>query len=531
MEQMVASGRAADLNEEKSVTMDGAKATTLHEKNKRVVLNIVASLSNQIIVVVFGLIIPRLYLVNFGSDVNGLDSTIKNIFAYLALLEAGVGLSAQYALYKPVANGDTDSINAILSAARRFYLRSSVVYTAATVVFALVYPLMVKTTLSYATVSTLVMLYGIPGIISFSLRGKYNAFLQVEGKRYIITVLTTITMILSNVLRLTFLLISDNLILIQATYCLPSIIQVVFVILYVRRHYRWINWHATPDMSALSQKKSVLVHQISGCIFSNTDTVIISFMCGMNYASVYAVFSLFFANFSKIVASFSDGMTFKFGQLYHSDRKKFDKNFNNYETIFYMLLFIAYTVITAFLMPVIRLYTSGVSDAAIYDDTTVLLMFAAWTIMSGVEIPLIQLQSIAGKFDETKHQAIIEMVINLVISLAATWKFGIVGCLIGTIVALFYRINALLMFAAKHILQRSCWQSYKKILINAVVLVGVLLAIGTESCAATGYLHVIGVAFVNALWIAALFVAVNVLFNFKEFADMFRDVKRRLFDR
>ena len=142
-----------------------------------------------------------------------------------------------------------------------------------------------------------------------------------------------------------------------------------------------------------------------------------------------------------------------------------------------------------------------------------------------------KLQSIAGKFDETKHQAIIEMVINLVISLAATWKFGIVGCLIGTIVALFYRINALLMFAAKHILQRSCWQSYKKILINAVVLVGVLLAIGTESCAATGYLHVIGVAFVNALWIAALFVAVNVLFNFKEFADMFRDVKRRLFDR
>ena len=64
-----------------------------------------------------------------------------------------------------------------------------------------------------------------------------------------------------------------------------------------------------------------------------------------------------------------------------------------------------------------------------------------------------------------------------------------------------------------------------------MVLVGVLLAIGTESCAATGYLHVIGVAFVNALWIAALFVAVNVLFNFKEFADMFRDVKRRLFDR
>lgn len=78
--------------------MRKATATTAYEKNKRVVLNIISGLSYQIAIAVFGLIIPRLYLVSFGSDVNGLNSTIKNIFAYLALLEAGVGLSAQYAL-------------------------------------------------------------------------------------------------------------------------------------------------------------------------------------------------------------------------------------------------------------------------------------------------------------------------------------------------------------------------------------------------------------------------------------------------
>ena len=94
-------------------------------------------------------------------------------------------------------------------------------------------------------------------------------------------------------------------------------------------------------------------------------------------------------------------------------------------------------------MPVIRLYTSGVSDAAIYDSTLILLLFAAWSVMSGVEIPLIQLQTIAGKFDDTKNQAVAEMLINIVISLIATWKLGIAGCLIGTIAALFYRIRNL----------------------------------------------------------------------------------------
>ena len=69
--------------------MDKAKTATSNEKNKRVVLNVASGLLNQAITIAFGLIIPRLYLVNFGSDVNGLTSTIKNIFAYLALLEAG----------------------------------------------------------------------------------------------------------------------------------------------------------------------------------------------------------------------------------------------------------------------------------------------------------------------------------------------------------------------------------------------------------------------------------------------------------
>lgn len=508
--------------------MDKAKTATSNEKNKRVVLNVASGLLNQAITIAFGLIIPRLYLVNFGSDVNGLTSTIKNIFAYLALLEAGVGISAQYALYKPVANGDTEGINAILSATRKIYLKSSVIYTAATLLFALVYPFIAKTEVDYFTVFVLIMLYGIPGIIMYSLRGKYNAFLEVEGKRYVVTTLSTATLVISNVLRLMLLLVSDNLILIQATYCLPSVIQVVFISIYAKRKYRWIDWKAKPDMSAMSQKRSVLIHQISGVIFANTDTIIISFMCGMNYASVYAVYSLFFSNFSKIISSFTGGMTFRFGHIYHSDKKRFESVFGAYESVFYMLLFMAYTVMAAFLMPVIRLYTSGVSDAAIYDSTLILLLFAAWSVMSGVEIPLIQLQTIAGKFDDTKNQAVAEMLINIVISLIATWKLGIAGCLIGTIAALFYRINAMIIYSSRSIFSRECSTTYKRLITNAAVAVAVLILLGTESCEAVSYLYVAGRACLNALWIGLLFLAVNVAIDFRVYAGLFGRLTAKL---
>ena len=103
--------------------MTEIESTTSSEKNRRVIRNIVTAIGYQVVIAVFGLVLPRLYLVNFGSEVNGLNSTIKNIFAYLSLLEAGVGLSAQYSLYGPVAKGDTGSINGILSATAWHILR------------------------------------------------------------------------------------------------------------------------------------------------------------------------------------------------------------------------------------------------------------------------------------------------------------------------------------------------------------------------------------------------------------------------
>lgn len=507
--------------------MDKAQVTTAGEKNKRVILNIVTNLSYQAVIIAFGLFLPRLYLVKFGSDVNGLDNTIKNIFAYLALLEAGVGLSAQHALYKPVANGNTEDICGILSASRRFYLKSGVLYMLITLVFAAVYPLVVKTTLSYFTVFSVVILYGIPGIVLFLLRGKYNAFLEVEGKKYILTTLATLTLIFSNVLRLIFFAFTDNLILIQATYCLPSIIQVFFIAVYVKKHYHWIDWNAKPNYAALSQKKSVLIHQISNCIFWNTDTIIISVMCGMNYASVYAVFSLFFSNLQKIVTSFTDGLTFRLGQMFHTDKPRFYRFYTVYESLFYLMLFACYTVVTAFLMPIIRLYTSGIADAQIYDDKVVLLLFAAVTVFSGIQVPLQQVLNIAGKFDDTRNQAIWEMSINLVISLIATRTLGLIGCLIGTLAGLTYRNIVLLRFISKNIMGKSSVQTYKRILVNLATAVSVILFLGTESCEALGYFHVIFQAALNAVWVLGLFIVVNLLTDGKYYLALLRELRNR----
>ena len=56
----------------------------------------------------------------YGSEINGLVSSINQFIVYFNLVEAGLSGAAIYALYKPLAENNHKAINSIVSAARNF---------------------------------------------------------------------------------------------------------------------------------------------------------------------------------------------------------------------------------------------------------------------------------------------------------------------------------------------------------------------------------------------------------------------------
>ena len=100
----------------------------MYSNAKKSVGNILTGLISQLITLALGIITPRLFLVNLGSEANGLLNSISQILVYVSLLEAGVGTASLQALYGPVAAEDNASINAILAATSRFYKRTGRVY-------------------------------------------------------------------------------------------------------------------------------------------------------------------------------------------------------------------------------------------------------------------------------------------------------------------------------------------------------------------------------------------------------------------
>ncbi len=500
-------------------------AVDSREKNKRVARNIASYLLCDFTIIAFGLIIPRLYLLTFGSEANGLVNTIKQIYGYLALLEAGVGAAAQQALYKPVATSQNNQVNAILAATHHFYLRAGMIYLGISLAFAVIYPLMIHSTVNYITVFLIVLFYAVPEVLKFLIQGKYRIFLEVEGKAYVLNNLTTAMMWVSNIIKLFGLLFFNNLILIEFTYCLPAIVQLPVTVLYVRRKYPWIDLKVKADITALKQKTSVLVHQISGVMFSTTDTVVISVICGFTQASVYTIYMLFFSNIERLIKAFTDGINFRLGQLFQTDRKKFIAVYNVYESLYYIGVFTVYTVVAGFLLPIIELYTKGVDDV-VYVNPVMIIMFSITNLLVNIKTPPNQVLLFEGCFDKTRHHAIIEMTINIVVSIAATMKFGIAGALGGSIAALLYRSNAFILYTYHRILKTSCLTTYKRCAVNFSVAALIISLIGTQSCEAASYVSVCLRAGLNAIWIFLAFAAANAATDWKTIRQLPTFIRR-----
>lgn len=57
-------------------------------RSKKAIINIVVSLFQQLVTILCGLILPRAIIGAYGSNVNGLISSITQFLTYIALLES-----------------------------------------------------------------------------------------------------------------------------------------------------------------------------------------------------------------------------------------------------------------------------------------------------------------------------------------------------------------------------------------------------------------------------------------------------------
>lgn len=439
---------------------------------KKSAYNVLTSILGQAITIAMGIVIPRLVLVNLGSENNGLLSSVTQALGYASLLEAGVGLASLQALYKPIAEKDYASINAIMSATNLYYKRTGLAYLLVVILLAIIYPIVIRTTIPYGVIFLVVLISGLPGVVNYYFQGKYKILLQAEGKTYIVTNLTTVIGILTSLGKIALLLLGFGVIAVQTLYLLVSLVQMIYISRYIRQNYTWLDTSVRPAYDKLSQKNSVLAHQLSGLIFSNTDTVVLSVFCGLSVVSVYSMYAMLFGLVGTLLSNLAGSITFILGQELEIDQKKYQKLQDSFELVYVSLSFSLFFVAYTYIIPFLQIYTDGINDIN-YIDQVLPTLFAIIALLENSRLSSAKAIHVAGHFRQTQWHAWVEMIINIGVSLLGVLIWGIYGVLIGTIAALLFRANAMIIYANKKILHRSPWKTYRRWLVNLALFIAV----------------------------------------------------------
>lgn len=479
-------------------------------KAKRSIYNILFGILNQAIMIAAGIVLPRLVLINLGSEANGLLNSVNQIFTYFALLEAGVGTATLQALYAPVGDNDRGRINQILAATSQYYKRTGVLYLLAFLALACIYPFVVKSVLERPVIFVVIVLTGFSGVISYFFQGKYNILLLAEGKNYINSNLSTVTYILTSVAKIALLLCGYNVVALQTMYCFFNIVKMIYIEWYTHKNYKWIDLRVKPDYQSIEKKNYVLIHQVSSLIFNNTDAIILTLTVGLKSVSVYTMYTLLFGMISTLIGTLSGSVQFVLGQAFHQDREYYKQLHDAYEVVSMSTVFSLYCIANIFILPFMALYTKGVSDINYIDVYLPYLFIAVYLLNNGRESSNIVIK-LAGHFQQTVGRSLFEAILNVTVSLLGVWKFGIYGVLLGTIAALLYRANDMIFYANQKILLRSPRITYRRWIRNLILFILITIILNNLSIQLLTYGEIIFWAVIACIIIIPFFFLINGL--------------------
>ena len=494
---------------------------------KKIGKNIFFGIGSQIVIAIIGLLIPRLFVSSYGSETNGFLSSLNQIFTYIVLLEAGVGTATLQALYKPIATDDKEKINGILSASAQFYTRTGWCYLGCVGLLAVIYPLAIKSALPVWEQVAVILIIGSGNSLGFFLHAKFRMLLCADGKTYIYTNASTLVQLGTSLTKVVLILLGMNIVFIQLGHLLLQIGLSLYITLYTKKHYPWLNLKAKPDKQAISQKNSVLVHEVSQMIFNHTDVLLLTVFTNLTVVSIYTVYNMIVDIISTLIGNIHNGFAFRLGQIYNTDKERYKGTYDAYETCYMALSVALYAMTFIFLLPFMRLYMEGVEDAN-YLDNLLPIFFVSIKLLVSSRALAGATTVYAGHFKKTRWRSVLESIINLSVSIAAILFlrqyniiWGMYGVLIGTIAALLYRANDMIIYTARHIIGVSPWKTYQKWIVDLAAFAAVYGLSKLVPIQASGYVELVLYAVGYSIATFAVVGLLNLIFFRKHLLSAF----------
>ena len=307
-------------------------------KTKNTLNNVLFGSINKIIAILFPFAIRTIIINVLGIQHVGLNSLFSSILNILSLAELGFGTAMVYSMYKPIAEDDTDTINALLNLYKKIYRIIGLVVLTAGLAIMPFLKYFIKG--SYPADINLYILYSIflaNNVISYFFFAYKSSLLSAHQKNNITSKIHILTSTAMYVLQIVVLLCFKNYYIYIIFLPLSTLAVNILTAIITKKQYPQYFCKGTVSKEQKSAIKkqiySLFLHRIGYVVQSSIDNICISAFLGLTLLGKYNNYYYIITAIQGFLTILKQSMVAGVGNSLIVDSKESNKKFFN-KTLF-----------------------------------------------------------------------------------------------------------------------------------------------------------------------------------------------------
>lgn len=403
--------------------------------------NVVWQMLYQIISILMGVLIPYIVLRTYGSEINGLTNTARNMLTLVSLVRAGISTAITYSLYKPINEFNKPKIKFILNSVNKKF--KIIAYW---ILFLGFLSSSIVTILSDAYLEKYVVFYAcfllcVNTSVDLWFTSEANVFLTALQKKYILSQGLLLGDFVMYVIQFISLLYIKNILLFYFAFSMASLLKIVFLLHVFHNEVKpYIDTvkYETEDFNEIYGIRYATINEIAHSVVFATPPIIVSFFWGFTYSSVLSVYGMVINGLSLVYQVFTSSFMPSFGTICAKENMSYtNKSFYIFQGFSMIIITYMYMCVAYLLYPFIELYTQGVKDIN-YVDSTLGILYILYGYFYAARIPYNIVVASTGLFKKSGLQTSLTACFTVLISVLAC-KYNYAYVLFGPIV--FYSVN------------------------------------------------------------------------------------------
>lgn len=438
-----------------------------------------AILMGYVVRVVFTHVLSENYV-----GINGLFTDILNV---LSLSEMGIETAISFALYKPIADGNTEAQKSIMHLYQWFYRFVAVFVAAAGICVIPFMDILIKNKPDIPHLTYIYILYLFNTVLSYLFVYK-RTLLDAHQLMYIGTLSKTVSWVLQDIVQIAVLLLTKNFILYLYVYILTTLFSNIYISKKAERIFPFLRDKNIAPVEKQERKhilkniRAMMMHKIGDVIVNNTDNLLISSFVGI-------------ASVGNLGATAS--------------KERVQTIFSSVFLLNHWMFSFAAICLFELLNPFIML---SFGEKYLFTTDIVWILCINFYIRGLTRSCLIFRNSL-GLFWYDRYKSIAEALINLIVSIILAQRFGTFGVFMGTFISTVTTTLWIEPFVLyKYHFQTPVFPYYRRLLLYCIECGAVWLAAHflCEKC--TAAFHITGIIPDMTLRLVCCTLVVNFVF-------------------